>query len=200
MTFRSGPSAARRLLQPPQPASTPTRPPDPRLTQPERALARSARRPRFRVARGPHQHARPKPRVTMTAPASNTGGDASPASRRPCGRARRSMIGRDGWDRTLPTARTATSRVFTGQGRPSCRGPPHLRTSPLQVTAKRVFPQPDPLGHLSSWKPRPHWMETPALLGTARSGCSSDDSTEGCIARSSAKRTGIRSTRGAFHR
>jgi len=56
LTFRSGPSAARRLLQPPQPASTPTRSSDPRLAQPERALARSARRPRFREARRPHRH------------------------------------------------------------------------------------------------------------------------------------------------
>jgi len=83
LTFRSGPSAARRLLQPPQPASTPTRSSDPRLAQPERALARSARLPRFREARRPYRHARPKSRVMMTAPAPSSGGDASPAPRRP---------------------------------------------------------------------------------------------------------------------
>jgi len=74
LTFRSGPSAARRLLQPPQPASTPARSPDPRLAQPGRALARSARRPRFREARKPHRHARPRPRVMMTVPAPRSGG------------------------------------------------------------------------------------------------------------------------------
>jgi len=83
LTFRSGPSAARRLLQPPQPASTPTRSSDPRLAQPERALARSARLPRFREARRPYRHARPKSRVMMTAPAPSSGGAASPAPRRP---------------------------------------------------------------------------------------------------------------------
>jgi len=144
-TFRSGPSAARRLLQPPQSASTPARSPDPRLVQPERALARSARRPRCREARRRHRHARPKPRVMMTAPAPSPGGDV-PAVPSPAFPEHACAY----LDQPARAYRTLASRVFTGQERPR-RGPPLFPGVALAGDRRRVLSQPDPLGHLSSW-------------------------------------------------
>jgi len=144
VTFRSGPSAARRLLQPPQPASTTARPPDPRPGQLERALARAARRPRFREARRPHRHARPKPCVTMTAPAPTTGGDTSPVLLRP-------------FRTRLRTPWMGLRRAGGSPVEPSrVRGAPLFEEGlssdiTLAGDQRRVFPQPDPLGHLSSW-------------------------------------------------
>jgi hypothetical protein len=195
LTFRSGPSAARRLLQPPQSASTPTRPPDPRPAQPERALARSARRPRCREARRHHRHARPKPRAMMTTPAPKSGGDVpskpSPAcSEHACAHLERVCV-------NLPVR----SPVETSRARSALvRGPPLFPGAALAGDRRRVFSQPDPLGHLSSWnRRRAGWRLRPGKGNPVR-GCAFGNPTQGRVARSSAKRTEIRRTRGAFHR
>jgi hypothetical protein len=194
-TFRSGPSAARRRLQPPQPASTPARPPDPRPGQLERALARAARRPRFREARKPHRHARPKSRVTMTAPAPTTGGDTSPVLLRPFRtRLRTPWTGlrRAGW------SPVESSRA---RGAPSLRGGPLFGRRPCGRPEESFSPTRSARTPLVM-EPRPHRLETPALR--LMRGCplrgSLGGPTQGRITRPSAKRAGIRRTRGAFHR
>jgi hypothetical protein len=208
VTFRSGPSAARRLLQPPQSASTPARSSDPRLVQPERALARSARRPRFREARRPYRHARPKPRVMMTAPAPSSGGNPSPARRRPL----QGTLARPPGSACAEPARTVASRVFTGQERPSVRGAPLVRASSLRATGGECFPNPirsdtsrrgtaaSPAGDSGVAPVGGRSRASPGQEGRPRSGCSFGDPTQGRAFRSSAKRLGIRRTRGAFHR
>jgi len=91
MTSRPGPGAARRLLQPTQPASTTAGPSEPRLRcngRRRRALARVVRftlRRCSRAAVGPSPRTRPKPCSTTTDPAPSTGGAISPAPGRPCG-------------------------------------------------------------------------------------------------------------------
>jgi len=152
MTSRSGPSAARRLLQPTQPASTTAGPPEPRLRcneHSQRALARVARStPRrcFRAAVGPGSRARPKPRSSTAAPAPSTGGAASPAHRGPFGLPR-AVAGR-GRSRIRPRGR-APVEVSRARSR-STFVAGALLAATLSGGHERALSQPDPLGHLSS--------------------------------------------------
>jgi len=194
VTFRSGPSAARRLLQPPQPASTPARPPDPRPGQFERALARAARRPRFREARRPHRHARPKPRVTMTVPAPTTGGDPRRSSSDPSGRA----CAPPGWAFVEPVGRQSS---LHGPGAPLFSRGASLRASPLRATGGEFFPNPIRSDTSRHGTAAPPAGDSGAALYEGRSLRSSlSDPTKGRITRPSAKRAEIRRTRSAFHR
>jgi hypothetical protein len=68
-------------------------------------------------------------------------------------------------------AKAATSRGFTGQGPAACAAGFALARPALRQTARAAFrqpkrralPQPDPLGHLSSWRPWHHRLERPAF-------------------------------------
>jgi len=85
----------------------------------------------------------------------------------------------------------SANRGFTGQG-PMASAIDTSRSGRARRHARAgASPQPDPLGHLLSW----HRRLPPE--GDSDVAC---DPTEGRITRSSAKKTEIRRTRGAFHR
>jgi len=144
MTSRSGPSAARRLLQPTQPASTTAGPPEPRLRcneHSQRALARAARStPRrcFRAAVGPGSRARPKPRSSTAAPAPSTGGAASPAHRGPFGLPR-AVAGR-GRSRIRRVVEHPSRFHGPGAGRLSSPAPCSRR--PFRAAMRERYPNP----------------------------------------------------------
>jgi len=193
-TFRSGPSAARRLLQPPQPASTPARPPDPRPGQLERALARAARRA-------------PLPRGSQTAPARAT--EASRDNDGPCTD--------HGWRPSPVLLRPFRMRLrapwmafvepdgrqssLHGPGAPLSSREASLRRSPLRAIRREFFPNPicsDTSRHGTAAPPAGDSGAAPCEGCLLRG--SLGDPTKGRITRPSAKRAGIRRTRGAFHR
>jgi hypothetical protein len=177
MAFRPGPSAARRLLQPTQPASTTAGPPDPRLRCDERrsrALARAARfalRRCSRAAGGPDLRSRrwrpgatpPSSRASFDdhAPAPDTGGAASPALDGPCGLPR-TIAGR-GRDPIRPRGRPpvevsrARSPAAFAAGA-SARGHPFGRPGESFIPTRSAR---TPL----VVRPRHRRLETPALPG-----------------------------------
>jgi len=164
MAFRPGPSAARRLLQPTQPASTTAGPSEPRLRCNERrrrALARVARfAPRrcFRAAGGPDSRAK----------ALGFGGGA-PIVPSPARQSRSPHQVRVAPSRRLPASLPACREPSPNEAEaPSAlRGRPPVEVSrvrsrlgfhrrrlcsrpPFRAPVRELLSQPDPLGHLSS--------------------------------------------------
>ena len=105
---------------------------------------------------------------------------------------------------------------FSMRSQPRCHGPgalpeaaaPRLRHLSSQSLTKRASPQPDRLGHLLSRLVVVVRLETPAPQSTPRSRHMSSPSgtperrraLKGRLRRSSAKRSAVRRTRGAFRR
>jgi len=145
MASRPGPSAARRLLQPTQPASTTAGPPEPRLwcnERSRRALARVARfTPRrcSRVAVGPGVQAWPKPCPSHHGPCTKHGWRRLAGPRQSLSTYREPRRTRP---RPHPTARTITSRGFTGQEPADFRRWRLSSRPPLRAVARELYPNP----------------------------------------------------------